>query len=157
MQLENVTMNRAMRRALAKGKRPEQEKLIPLPSLLEEFTIFDIPQTILSKLRNGEIEAQQGIPVFFDNTGELNEVCPAMAGWIYTWKKLNEKLNLNLWLEPLEKVNNKLHAAIMLTEKDVAQAQAALDSCRAAFRRTDRQAIQRISQDAQIALQLGAL
>jgi hypothetical protein len=147
-------MNRAMRRALKHGKQPRTDKLVPLPKMLDEFTIFNIPERILTKLRNGEIEAQQGRPVFIDNTGALQEVCPALEGWIFTWQKINDKLGLNLGMAPLRKLHNKLQASMMLTEQDVTQAQAALDSIRAIYRITDRQEIASIAREAQIAIYL---
>jgi hypothetical protein len=55
----NQPLNRAQRRAMARGKLPAGERFAPLPALLDEFTIFDMPQTILDKLRNGEIEAER--------------------------------------------------------------------------------------------------
>jgi hypothetical protein len=137
MNLENIPMNRAMRRALKHGKQPRTDKLVPLPKMLDEFTIFNIPERILTKLRNGEIEAQQGRPVFIDNTGALQEVCPALEGWIFTWQKINDKLGLNLGMAPLRKLHNKLQACI-----------------RAIYRITDRQEIASIAREAQIAIYL---
>jgi len=150
--LKNVPMNRAMRRLLARGKGLQQETVVPLPAMIDEWNIFDIPERILHKLRNGEIEAVRGVPVFQDNTGELCEVCPALSGWIFTWNHINEKLGLNLNMTPLGKLHNKLNAAMMLTEQDVCAAQAALDSIRAIFRASDRQRIKQLAQDAQIAI-----
>jgi hypothetical protein len=152
MNIDNITMNRAMRRAMKHRRQEKPAPVVPLPSLLDEFTIFDIPERILSKLRNGEIEALQGRPVFTDNTGDLQEVCPALEGWIFTWQRINDKLGLNLCLAPLRKLHNKLQACMLLSHTDVTQAQAALDSIRAIYRITDRKAIASIAQEAQIAI-----
>ena len=116
---ETVYMNRAKRRAMARNKRPAADRFVPLPSLLDEFTVFDMPQTILDKICNGEIEAHQGVPVFRDNTGELCEVCPALAGWIFTWQRINDQLGSGLDLNPLKRLHNKLHADMPLTPSRV--------------------------------------
>lgn len=155
MDTTNISMNRAMRRAMKHRRQVKPAQVVPLPSLLDEFTIFDIPERILSKLRNGEIEALQGRPVFYDNAGDLQEVCPALEGWIFTWQMINDKLGLNLGLAPLRKLHNKLQACMLLTHTDVTQAQAALEHIRAIYRITDRQKIASIAKEAQIAILIG--
>jgi hypothetical protein len=155
MNLENVPMNRAMRRALKHGKRQQPEKVVPLPALLDEFTIFDIPERILQKLQNGEIEALQGRPVFIDNTGELQEVCPALEGWIFTWQRISDQMGLNLNIAPLGKLHNKLQACMLLTPRDVMEGQAALASIRNVYRMIDREQLRSIAKDSQIMILMG--
>jgi len=148
----NQPINRAQRRAMLRNKQKLSERLVPLPALLDEFTIFDMPQTIMEKLRNGEIEAYQGRPVFRDNTGTLCEICPALSGWIFTWQRINDELGLNINLEPLGKLHNKLQADMPLQPADVDAADATLKIMRQVFRASDRNRIASIAKTAQIAI-----
>lgn len=155
MDINNTFMNRAMRRALKHGRQEKPGKVVQLPSLLDEFTIFDIPERILHKLQNGEIEALQGRPVFYDNAGDLQEVCPALEGWIFTWQRISDKMDLNLNIAPLGKLHNKLQACMLLTPRDVMEAQAALASIRNIYRIIDRDKLRSIAKEAQIAIMIG--
>ena len=147
-----MEMNRAMRRALKNNRPIPEGRVIPLPPMLDEWTIFDIPERIFLKLKHGEIEAINGTPIFFDMTGAACEVVPALSGWCYTWDRINDELELDLNLRPIKKVFNKLEAAMWLSPGDVIQAQAALDKIRSVFRVADRKAIKRIATEAQIAI-----
>lgn len=152
-------MNRTERRQAERNQRRGKiytERIVPLPSLFDEFTVFDMPQTMLDKLLNGEIEAVQGVPVFYDNEGKLNEICPALQGWIFTWQHINEKLNAGINLAPLQRINNKLNAASPITMNEVIAARVSLDTMRKFFRSADRKAITDITKTAQIALLMEA-
>lgn len=127
-------MNRAMRRAAAKAKPMPPTKVVPLPALLDEFTVFDHIDTMLQKIGNGYIESVQGVPVFRDNEGKLNQVCPALQGWIETWQMINEKLNLVIPVQHLQSICNKLHYAMPITERDLKLATATNAYCKAVFR-----------------------
>jgi len=151
-QCNTTTMNRAQRRAMMRNKQRLAERFVPLPALLDEFTIFDMPQTILDKLRNGEIEAYQGRPVFRDNTGAICEICPALSGWIYTWQRINDELGLNINLDPLGRLHNKLQADMPLQLADIEAAETTLTTMRQVFRASDRRQIASIAKTAQIAI-----
>ena len=148
-------MSRTLRRLAERNQRRginHAPKVLPLPPLFDEFTVFDFPQIMLDKLTNGEIEAVQGVPVFYDNHGVLTEICPALEGWIFTWHRINEKLNGNLNLKPLERINNKMRLASPITPDEVILARLCLDNMRKFFRTADRKAICEISKTAQIAI-----
>jgi hypothetical protein len=147
-------MNRAERRALARGKHQQPERIVPLPKILDEFTVFDMAQTIIDKISHGEIEAYQGRPVFRDNTGALCEVCPALAGWIETWHSINDRLGTNINLTPLEKLLKRLHNSVPITEAEIHAAADTLHSMRLVFRASDRKVISSIAKTAQIKILL---
>lgn len=127
-------MNRAMRRAAAKAKPMQAPKVVPLPALLDEFTVFDHIDTLLLKIGNGHIETVQGVPVFRDNEGKLTQVCPALQGWIETWQMINEKLGLVIPIQHFQLICNKLHYDTIITERDLKLATATNAYCKAVFR-----------------------
>lgn len=148
-------MNRQQRRQAQKAARrgiDRSERVVPLPALLDEFTIFDIPQTILDRIEAGEIEAANGVPIFRDNTGEWNEVCPALSGWIFTWQRISDAMAMQLDLAPLRKLNNKLQYDMKISEQEIEASQVALNKIRHAFRAGDRSRIAELARDAQIAI-----
>lgn len=148
--------NRAQRRAMANGKTQAPPKVIALPKLLDEFAIFDFPQILLEKLTNGEIEAVQGVPVFYDDHGVLTQICPALSGWLLTWQRINHKLNANMNLMPLQRIHNKLNACMPISMGEVSAAKQTLTSMRLVFRNSDRQIIKEVAKTAQIAILMGA-
>jgi len=92
-------MNRTQRRQADRNARrniTHTERIVPLPALLDEFTVFDMPQSIINQLLNGAIDCANDVPVFRDNSGQWCEVLPALEGWLFTWRKLDEELNLHL-------------------------------------------------------------
>ena len=145
-----ANLNRAQRRALKRGRLPMPERVVPLPSILDEFTVFDMPQSIIDNIKQGQINAYQGKPVFRDNAGHLCEVCPALAGWIETWQLINGKLGTNINLAPLSKIYNKLQVDMPLTLQDVAAAEETLNAMRQVFRNNDRSLFASIAKSAQI-------
>lgn len=153
-------MNRALRRQAAKDARrgiTRTERVVPLPALLDEFTVFDMPQCILNQIANGAIDSIQGVPVFKDNTGTWCEVSPALEGWILTWKKINTELHLNLDLQALIALHKRLYHAMPITRELIGHALMCLDACRIAFRTNNRQEIVRIAKTAQIQIYLEPL
>lgn len=144
-------MNRAQRRA-AVYKKPMYDNVINLPPLIDEWTVFDCPDRILKKVASGEIESVQGVPVFLDNEGNWCEVCPALSGWIFTWQKIINELNIEYSMAALGKIHNKLQASMPVSEQDIFEAISTLDGLRMIFRSTDRKKIKQIAQDAQIAI-----
>lgn len=146
-------MNRAQRRQAERNVRRGKvytERVVPLPALLDEFTVFDMPQSILDQLSNGSVDSVNNNPVFRDNTGQFCEVVPAMEGWIFTWKKIQQNMAEKLDLEPLQIVCNRLKYDMKLTMHHIHQAQEALDHCREFFRNGNRAEIASIAKTAQI-------
>lgn len=148
-------MNRAQRRISERNERRGKvytERVVPLPSLLDEFTVFDMPQTILDQMSHGSVDSIQGIPVFRDNAGVWTEIAPSLSGWIFTWTKLNRDLYLNLNLNPLRTICVRLENNVPITRENINRALQCLDECRLAFRRSDRKKIVDIAKTAQIAI-----
>ncbi len=148
-------MSRALRRQLERHQRRNicrKERVVSLPAMLDEFTVFDMPQTILDKISNGEIEAYQGRPVFRDNAGVLCEVCPALKGWIETWERINASLDLNINLRPLTIIHNKLDVSMLISKQQIDQAKTTLTEMRHAFRTNDRSKIASVAKTAQISM-----
>ena len=146
-------MNRAQRRQAERNERRGKiytERIVPLPALLDEFTVFDMPQSILDQLSNGSVDAVNNKPIFRDNTGQLCEVVPAMEGWIFTWQKIQQKMAEKLDIEPLQIVCNRLKYDMKLTMRHINHAQDALDNCREFFRTNNRAQIASIAKTAQI-------
>lgn len=153
-------MNRAQRRKIARDQRRKIDRnaarVFTLPAALDEFTVFDMPQTLLDKItQSGEVVEIQGAVVFRDPSGEWNQLCPALEGWIFAWEKISKELNANLDLSALKRLSKKLDVAMPLTQTECDCALAALDACRKLFRASNRKQIMQISRDAQIAILLG--
>lgn len=55
-------MNRAMRRAAARAKPLEYQR-VDLPRHIDEFAVFGDIERVLEKIEHGEIEFSQGVPV----------------------------------------------------------------------------------------------
>lgn len=150
-------MNRQLRRQLERNQRRgkvHQDRVVPLPALLDEFTVFDMPQSILDQISHGAVDSIQGIPVFRDNAGVWTEISPSLSGWIFTWEKLNNELMLQLDLSALKTVCMRLQNNVPITQKNIKNALACLDSCRKAFRKSDRQKIVSVAKTAQLQILL---
>jgi hypothetical protein len=150
-------MNRSLKRQLERDFRrgiTRTDRVVPLPSLIDEFTVFDIPQRIFDQLSNGAIDAVESVPVFRDNTGVLTEVVPALTGWIFTWQKINDDLALNLNLGDLALVCTALEKNTLITQQNIVDAKLALDACRQTFRICDRKEVMSIAKTAQLQIML---
>lgn len=150
-------MNRTQRRQIERDQRRGIDRnagrVVMLPAAIDEFTVFDMPQTLLDKItQSGEIESLQGVIIFRDPSGDWNELCPALDGWIFTWEKISKDLNANLNLTALKRLNKKLYESMPLSKTDCDSANAALDDCRKLFRSCDRKQVMKIAKDAQIAI-----
>lgn len=151
-------MNRSQRRQTERDLKrgiDRSDRIVPLPAMLDEFTVFDMPQTIIDQLSHGAIDSVNDEPVFRDNAGHLCAVIPAFEGWIFTWQKIQEKESEKLDLEPLQIVCNRLKYDMKLSKLHIELAQDALDRCREYFRAGNRQAISSIAKTAQIQMLLG--
>jgi len=150
-------MNRAQRRHAERNDRRGKvytERVVPLPALLDEFTVFDMPQTILDQISHGSVDSIQGVPVFRDNAGVWTEITPSLSGWIFTWQKLNRELSLELNLNPLRTICARLENNVPVTKENIRNALKCLDECRKAFRVSNRQKIVSIAKTAQLQILL---
>lgn len=145
-------MNRAQRRTM-KHKRPQHEKVVPLTFLFQEFSIFDMPQMVIDQICAGSINSIDDIPVFRDNTGEWMEICPALAGWIATWREINPAEPLNA----LHQINLHLHSNTSIPPELTETARQELNACREYYRSADASKIRETAQKCQIRLMLGTL
>jgi len=150
-------MNRAQRRQAEKNSRrriTHTERVVPLPALLDEFTVFDMPQSIIDQLQNGSIDCADDVPVFRDNTGQWVEVAPALEGWLFTWQKISDELNLNLSFNYLKLLSDCLSKGQFFQWLYVDKSAEELHACRLAFRSADRKEIVRIAKTAQFQILL---
>jgi hypothetical protein len=150
-------MNRAQRRQADRNARrniTHTERIVPLPALLDEFTVFDMPQSIIEQLKNGAIDTAEDVPVFRDNTGQWCEIAPALAGWVFTWQKISDELKLSLPLKSFHAIAESLEKGRLIQAEIVGIADIALDICRIAFRTADRKEIVRIAKNAQLQILL---
>lgn len=146
-------MNRTQRRQAERNQRRGivySERIVPLPSLLDEFTVFDMPQSIIDQLTAGAIDAADGVPVFRDNTGSWCEVVPALQGWLFTWRKINIALNLGLSFYSFTLLSNRLNKGELIDAMHIINAALELRHCRHAFRTANRQQIVSLAKTAQI-------
>jgi hypothetical protein len=151
-------MNRNQRRQAQRDSNrgiSRQERIVPLPALLDEFTVFDMPQSIIDQLVNGAIDTADDVPVFRDNSGQWCEVLPALEGWLYTWRKINAELNLSLSFYYLTLMANRLAKGEMLHQRHIEHGAKELFDCRIAFRSADRKSIVSIAKTAQFQILLG--
>jgi len=137
-------MNRAQRRLAEKQERRGTAyvpKVVPLPFLFDEFTVFDFIDTFLLKLRNGSVDSAQGVPVFRDNEGELTQLCPALLGWIETWEFIHEKIGVDISMLPLQRIHNKLTYVMPISQSEIFAAIVTNEACKKAFRGQNRKLI----------------
>lgn len=152
-----TNMNRAQRRQAEKNIRRGitlTERVVPLPALLDEFTVFDMPQSIIDQLKNGSIDCANDVPVFRDNTGQWTEVLPALQGWLFTWRKIRDELNLNLFFGNISLIARCLAKNLTFHPQYIESAAEELHACRLAFRTADRKEIVRIAKNAQLQILL---
>lgn len=150
-------MNRDQRRQAERNQRrgvTHVERVIPLPAMLDEFTVFDMPQKIIDQLQNGSIDCTDDVPVFIDNSGQWCEVLPALEGWLFTWRKISIDLNLGLSFYFLTLIQNRLAKGEFLHQNHVEHCAKELLECRRAFRIADRKSIVSIAKTAQFQILL---
>lgn len=126
-------MNRAMRRAAANAKPIEYQR-VPLPSLVDEFTVFNDIERVLQKIEHGEIEHSNGRPVMMAGDGGWYEIVPALNGWISAWKKFNTKFQLGHDVGTLVRLCNCLEYASPISHSLLKAAQEVLLEQRRLFR-----------------------
>ena len=147
-------MNRQLRRIASRQKYIAPPRVVPIPSLFDEWAVFDGITGIIQKLERGEIEAVNGVPVFQDEKGQWCEVCPALSGWISVWERYDRSFSLDLVQDPLAKLHNKLLYSMPLTIGDVADAKGVLEQQRKIFRKLDRNKLASLAITEQISLLL---
>lgn len=87
-------LNRKQRRAMQHGKRNQEYVTLEEPRYLTKWRTFDGIDRILTSIENGELLAENGIPVFLGVSGERCQVAPSLEGWVMMWKHATLKLNL---------------------------------------------------------------
>jgi hypothetical protein len=147
-------MNRAMRRAAARAKPTEFEK-VSVPKWLDEFEIFDPIDRMLQKLENGQIEFQQGAAVFMAGDGEWYEVVPALNGWISVWKRIDQHFQLGHDLSAMVRLCNCLNYGKPMTEHQVAAARRVYKEQLRLFRALPRDEIASVTLTEQIRMHQG--
>lgn len=105
-------MNRAERRAAAalakklaapQKHRPPRQPGKPIrPWPHEVRHVFAPIEQVFDELRQGVITEIDGQPAFRDGEGNWFAVAPAIAGWVDTWRRLNQRLGLGIDLAPLQ-------------------------------------------------------
>jgi hypothetical protein len=131
-------MNRAERRAAAalakklstQKHRPPRQPGKPIrPWPHEVHHVFSPIEQVFDELRQGVITEIAGQPAFRDGEGNWFTVAPAIAGWVDTWQRLNQRLGLGIDLAPLQALGEALDAGAMLTVADVEAAYQVIVRC----------------------------
>lgn len=157
-------MNRAERRAAAalakklaapQKHRPPRQPGKPIrPWPHEVRHVFAPVEQVFDELRQGVISEIDGQPAFRDSEGNWFTVAPAIAGWVDTWQRLNQRLGLGIDLAPLQAMGEALDAGAMLTVADVEAAYQVIVRCREAYRVMDVNAAKAAARDSDLAILL---
>lgn len=148
-------MNRAQRRAAERAK-PQEYRTVPLPKMLDEFTVFNDLERMLEKIEHGEIEHANGKPIMMASNGEWYEVVPALNGWISAWKMFDQKFQLHHDLSALVRLANCLDHGVLIQIGLLKSAKAVIAEQRRLFRLIPRDQIASAARTKQIALMMGA-
>lgn len=141
-------MNRAQRRA--SKKKAVGARIIPLPAMLDEFIVFGPPQELMDAIHDGQLNTIDDKPVFRGADGQWTEICPALAGWIYTWKQLDPSNPLT----NLTQLNHDLYSGRIITQETYRNARDELKKCREYWRTADREKMRETARVCQIRLLL---
>lgn len=137
------------------GRQRKRRKAVTRPLRSEVELVFRPLDLIFAQLRAGEVDACQGRPVFRSFEGELCEVCPALEGWIASWRALNERFTLEIPVKPLETLRRKLHYSIPLEPAEVDAAWATVCAQRVAYsHKLDVYEVKSVVRTAEIKLEL---
>lgn len=156
-------MNRAERRAAAalakklstQKHRPPRQPGKPIrPWPHEVRHVFAPIEQVFDELRQGVITEIAGQAAFCDGEGNWFTVAPAIAGWVDTWQRLNQRLGLGIDLAPLQAMGESLDAGAMLTVADVEAAYQVIVRCREAYRVMDVNAAKAAARDSDLAILL---
>lgn len=144
----------------AQHKQAPKERVIPLPKLLDEFTVFDPLERLMIALEHNTLSADDNnkFTMTFIN-GTPSQVAEVLAGWNFTWEKIIRDLSLTCDISALKTIVTKLHAletdetsTQYLTIDDISLARSALSRLKIIFRSTARDKLQSIAKTAQIAI-----
>jgi hypothetical protein len=128
----------------------------PLPH--EVDLVFRPLDLMFAQLRAGEIDAVQGRPVFRSFEGELCEVCPALEGWIESWRLIDQRFGLDIGVKPLETLRRKLYYSIPLETAEVDAAWATVCAERVAYaQKLDVHKVKSIVRTAEIKLEMESI
>ncbi|HEU4709005.1 MAG TPA: hypothetical protein VFS17_06810, partial [Methylophilaceae bacterium] len=76
----------------------------------------------------------------------------ALDGWIFTWQRISDAMQLGLDLQPLQRIHAKLDRDMPISQADIKAGLQALQLTRRAFRNSKRSTIAKLARDAQIAI-----
>lgn len=135
------TMNRKIRRALAKVKDTNQPiKLRNVNFALDEFEQFDDIDRMVQKLEHGAIEMKQGRPVMMTKGIEY-DVLSALEGWMMYWRMLADKNNIDYDDSAMHVVARRLENAMPLMQRHINEFKRVVQAQRALFRAIPRHEI----------------
>lgn len=152
-------MNREMRRAAVRAKRMEVKprrnwSRITRPMLHEADQVFGPIDAFLKQLQSGVVDAAAGRAVFKDTEGHWYEATPAVRGFVSAFERILTHYQIELNLEPVLKLCNKLDAGMPLTLAHIAQCTSLIDQCRRAYMGMDVFVVKGIVNTELIALEL---
>ena len=109
------------------------------PHSVHAWRTFEPVYGLLDQLQTGSIDAVRGVPVMrVWESNELEEVCPALDGWICVWKRVISGESLAIDLKPMVVLYRNLKFGLMLQDRHIAQARACTDACYQAYLRIPR-------------------
>jgi hypothetical protein len=127
-----------MPRSSKPRRRPVTRMQRP-PSAHQVCTTFAPVFGFLSALRTGEVWCTDGgqpiMPVW---GGDLYEACPALDGWISCWQRIVDGERLEIDLQPLRELHDRLRHGEMLTLELVDHCRQVTYACRKAYGRMPR-------------------
>jgi hypothetical protein len=149
-----------MKRQAERAKRVSQSKprrnwsLITRPLLHEVHMVFAPVDRLFEQLASGWVDSEKGRPVFEDSEGVLYEATPAVRGLVSALNRILLHHKINLDLDPVLKLCNKLDANMPITPEHVNTCKALIDQCRAAYRNMDMYVVKSLVNTELIALEL---
>lgn len=148
-------LNRKQRRAMKHGKGNQEYVTLEEPRYLTKWRTFDGIDRILTSIENGELLAENGIPVFLGVNGERCQVTPSLEGWIMMWKHATLKLSLPIDTHtPFELIRRALDANQLISKDLVTVARHAYKLQRDYYDQHPYEAWQSIAKDVRIQIYL---
>jgi hypothetical protein len=138
----------------SKPRRPYRRRVSLYPDLHDVGLIFRPIHTMFDQLREGEIDAVRGRPVFTDWMGEICEVVPALEGWISCWQRIIDGERLVFSLDGLRKISKRLDLGIMLTDDELEAGWREVLACQQATMQITRRAMGSYMRTEQISIEL---
>lgn len=125
-------MPRSARPRKAYRPRPTDTLHMRLDQVHKIFRPID---TIIERLKEGEIEAAQGVPIFKDWQDRWCVLHVALDGWADCFDRISRYEGLSIDTDPLRKLATKLDYASPITPAEVAAVEALMSHCRQILRR----------------------